>query len=100
MRADTDALITTLGVQNDCLLMLMKGVQIWQDGNPKAVRELEKRGELLPVLRNLVPNLQMAQDMKDQSNERVPTLPDYEYLEMGGFPMHPPMDHLTLESID
>jgi len=77
--------IVSLGAKHHCTPMLLTLLGLWCTGNPKRVAQLEARGELLQLVRNLLPELERAQSQRIEPARSH--LADHEILEVVGLPL-------------
>lgn len=75
--------IRHLGDVHAATPMTIRLLEIWTAGTPRRVKELEANGELLPLFRRLMPQLEDAQEMTGTHSHLAP----HEILQEAGLPL-------------
>lgn len=80
--------IDDLASRNHCLMVTRTLLSIWQQDNPEKLKELDRNNQLIPLIKDLMPALDVAADLKAEAANQW--MADHEILQMAELPLHVP----------
>lgn len=91
--------LVLMGTQNHVSQVMNALLQIWMTGWPQRVKQMEQSGQLVPMMRRLLPQLDQAADLRAAAENSH--LAMHEILQMAELLNHPTIrqDGLSAEKI-
>lgn len=94
MKDSTFQAISKIASANRCLPVTVTLLRIWQEDNPEKLKLLEADGQLIPLMEDLMPALDVAQDLRAEASNQW--MADHEILQMAELPLHVPTSELQM----